>query len=507
MFEGAEIGQKLSSGEFRQHIAVLRNRLLELQRTLRDQPFPLLIVLDGMAGAGKTEVMHRLHEWFDPRWLRSFAFVKPNTVEASYPSFRRYWLSLPKNGSAALYLNAWYAGLLNGSSKQHSLRQLEQQVEEIRNFEQVLSDSGVLIVKFWLHLGEREQKQRLRELEKNPATRARVKPRDWQTLKRHRVICQRAEHMITATSTASAPWFIVEATDRHYRDHRIGDLLKESLERHLTQVPGAAKSIVPKKTSPNLAVDAPIDEPPTVLSSVKLSKSLSRSDYESQLQQQQARLSHLAKKAYARKVGMVAVFEGWDAAGKGGAIRRLSRAIDPCHFQVVAVGPPNDEERSHPYLWRFWRDLPASGKITIFDRSWYGRVLVERVEGFAERQEWQRAYSEIRDFETHLRKHGYLLLKFWLHISPEEQLKRFRAREATDYKRWKITDEDWRNRARWADYANAVHEMVERTSTQFAPWRLIPANDKRHARIRVLKEMNQALDSHLANNSPRKASR
>jgi polyphosphate kinase 2 (PPK2 family) len=220
-------------------------------------------------------------------------------------------------------------------------------------------------------------------------------------------------------------------------------------------------------------------------------------DYGDTLGALQERLSRILVAHVVHKRRAAIVFEGWDAAGKGGAIRRLTRPLSARDYEVVSYAAPTEEERAHPWLWRFWRRLPRAGRMLIFDRSHYGRVLVERVEGFAKPDEWERAYDEIVDFERQLCEHGCIVLKFWLHISQSEQLARFRARQQTPYKKYKITEEDFRNRQRWDDYVRAVDEMVARTSTEHAPWHLVPANDKRVARLEVLKQVNRALERAL----------
>ena len=236
------------------------------------------------------------------------------------------------------------------------------------------------------------------------------------------------------------------------------------------QVEGAA---------PGEALGSQIKPGPTILDRLDMSQSLGKQDYRAELAKYQARLHALDRKAVDRKVSGIGVFEGWDAGGKGGAIRRLTAALDARDYRVISIAAPTDEERQHHYLWRFWRHLARAGRATFFDRSWYGRVLVERVEGFATEAEWRRAYAEINDFEERLVRHGIVLLKFWLHITKDEQLRRFKAREEIPYKRWKLTDEDWRNREKWDLYEQAVNDMIERTSTAHAPWTLIEGNDKR----------------------------
>ena len=236
----------------------------------------------------------------------------------------------------------------------------------------------------------------------------------------------------------------------------------------------------------------------TVVSNLDLSLKLKKKEYWDKLEVAQGRLNQLFRKARDKGLSVVTVFEGSDAAGKGGAIRRMTQALEARNYQVIPIAAPTDEERGHHYLWRFWRHIPRAGRFTVFDRSWYGRVLVERVEGFAAEAEWMRSYGEITDFEEQLDESGIVVVKFWLQISDVEQLTRFKAREDTPYKRHKLTDEDWRNREKSNEYELAVNEMVERTSTRFAPWTLIEANDKRYARIKVIETVCDRLDQALS---------
>ena len=236
----------------------------------------------------------------------------------------------------------------------------------------------------------------------------------------------------------------------------------------------------------------------TVLSELDLTQKLAKKAYESELAKYQARLSELVRDPrFVEKHSLVLVFEGADAAGKGGSIRRVAGAMDARHYQIIPIAAPTDEERAQPYLWRFWRHVPHTGRVALFDRSWYGRVLVERVEGFCSEADWLRAYAEINDFEHQLAQAGTVVIKFWLQISADEQLHRFKAREEIDFKRFKITDEDWRNRERWDDYAAAACDMVDRTSTGLAPWTLVEANDKNFARAKVLRTICERLENTL----------
>ena len=358
-----------------------------------------------------------------------------------------------------------------------------------------------MILKFWMHLSKKAQKRRFKALEKDPLQSWRVTERDWEHWKLYDRFIEAAERTIRKTSTGVAPWTIVEGEDHHYRSLTVGVAIRDAVRRALEASANRARPVAVTTEGPASAdggdgeAAASIEVLPklTVLDSLDMSRSLAKPAYRQELARGQAELNLLHRRALERGVSTVLVFEGPDAAGKGGAIRRLTAALDARHVQVIPIAAPTDEERAHHYLWRFWRHLSRAGRVTIFDRSWYGRVLVERVEGFATGEEWRRAYAEINDFEEQLIEHGTVLRKFWLHITKDEQLARFRAREKTPYKRWKLTDEDWRNREKWDDYAAAVNDMVEQTSTHEAPWVLVEGNDKRYARVKVLTTVCEAM--------------
>jgi polyphosphate kinase 2 (PPK2 family) len=219
--------------------------------------------------------------------------------------------------------------------------------------------------------------------------------------------------------------------------------------------------------------------------------------YKNELKRLQSKLYLLQQEAHKRKISTVIMFEGWDAAGKGGAIRRITKALDARQYEITPIAAPTPEELQHHYLWRFWKHIPRGGRLQIFDRSWYGRVLVERIEGFAKTHEWQRAYDEINDFEKELTDHGTVLCKFWIHVSKEEQLRRFEERKNTPYKAWKLNDEDWRNREKWDEYVHAIEDMFSLTQGAKAPWYIIPGNDKYYSRLKVLSSVCQSLERRL----------
>ncbi len=517
MFEAVELGHKVSKKAFKERVPRLREALLNAQGRLRSSKFPVILVFGGVDGAGKGELANLLAEWMDPRWISTRAYSTPSDEERERPEYWRYWRDLPAAGHIGVFLSAWYSQPLLRRVHEETPDDFERRIDEIVDFERALADDGAEIMKFWLHLGKGAQKKRFKSLEADPLQAWRVSKRDWDHWRLYDRFVTAAERLITRTSTGFAPWHLIDGGSYRYRSLRFGELLLEGLTRRL-DMEAATTTVQPGPAVPELggetaedgfaeAVELPAaqkepDEgddpaPITVLSRIEMPPPLETPPYKEALQKYQGRLSQLARRAVEQKVSTLLVFEGPDAAGKGGAIRRVTHALQARDYQVISIAKPTDEEFAHHYLWRFWRHLPRDGRVTIFDRSWYGRVLVERVEGFASEREWRRAYAEINQFEEQLAAHGTVVLKFWIHISKDEQLRRFHDRENTPYKRWKLTDEDWRNRARWTDYEVAVHDMIERTSTRRAPWTIVPGNDKRTSRITVLKTVSAALTKAL----------
>ena len=504
MFRTAELQRKLPKEDYHQQVPRLREELLMTQMELRTADFPVIVVFAGVDGAGKSETVNKLHEWLDSRWLVARAFSEPSDEERDRPEYWRFWRELPPKGRMALFLSSWYSmPILDQVYGHTTLAEFDERLERIKTFEQTLADDGALILKFWMHLAKDAQKERLRKLEKNPLLHWRISKRDWRHWELYDQFIAAAERTIMKTSTGLAPWKIVEGYDERYRSIAVATGIRDAIRFRLEEAKAAAgagngdAAVRPPKP----AADASDLPPVTILSQLDMSKTLSKDDYDAGLKRHQAKLNQLQRTAREHKVSTILVFEGWDAAGKGGSIRRITAALDARDYQVIQIAAPTDEEAAHNYLWRFWRHLPRAGRVTIYDRSWYGRVLVERIEGFARTREWQRAYAEINDFEAQLVERGIVLVKFWLHITPDEQLQRFKEREQISYKAWKLTDEDWRNRDRWGDYELAVNDLVERTSTRQAPWTLIEANDKRYARIKVLRTLCERLETALAGGS------
>ena len=501
MFEAAEVGRKLEREIYKAQVPILRAELLDAQQQLLRAPFPVIVLFAGVDAAGKSETASLLNEWMDPHWIVTRGYTDPSEEELERPRLWRYWRDLPPKGRIALFLSAWYSSPIRDRvARRTTNAEFDVLLDEIAAFERALCDDGAVILKFWMHLGKAAQKKRFKAWEKDPLRRWRVGNDSWRHWKMFDKFVAAADRAIRHTSTDHAPWQIVEGEDERYRSVAVGTALRDAIRRALERAPAGARTASRKTARPAKGLGPTLDRLErdyNVLDRLDMTRTLDPKRFDEALERQQGRLNLLERRAQERGVSTILVFEGWDAAGKGGAIRRITGALDARDYQVIPISAPTDEEKARHYLWRFWRHLSRAGRITIFDRSWYGRVLVERVEGFATEHEWRRAYSEISLFEEQLVADGILLVKFWMHITKDEQLRRFRERKRTEFKRWKITPEDWRNRGRWGDYTLAVNEMVARTSTQVAPWTLVEGNDKNFARIKVLKTLADRMEKRL----------
>ncbi|MEZ2745166.1 polyphosphate:AMP phosphotransferase [Halopseudomonas bauzanensis] len=476
--------RSISKGTYKQQHRQLTEALLEAQYALRKaNKGPVLVLISGNDEAGKAEIIYRFYESLDNRYLNTRAFALPQGVEQRMPHLWRYWISLPKPARLGFYLGSWYhQPQIRYCRGELDLATLRAQMEDIARFERLLADEGIALVKLWL------QVERPAESEAGSASSEQtVAMREWGSFSEADYArVQDSFQLISAlTSTDASPWITVSGDDEHERDLRVGRIVLERTQQLLAAGPGKMPT-TPWRPAPL-----------TQLQQLDYDRKLDKARYKEQLAHYQARLRELVRQPAFAERSLLLVFEGTDAAGKGGAIRRISQCLDPRYMRVHGTRAPNSEERHQPYLLRFWKRVPLPGQVTIFDRSYYGRVLVERVEGFCTRREWQRAYGEINDFEAQLQAAGTLVVKFWLAITPEEQLQRFQARAESPLKRYKLTDEDWRNRDQWPQYEQALNDMVERTSTATAPWHVIPAEDKRHARIRTLELVCAALQKAL----------
>ena len=504
MFQTAELGLSVSKNEFKKQELVLRENLLSLQQSLRKEGnFPVLVDFAGVRGAGKGTSVNLLNKWMDARWILTHAYTEPSDEEAERPTFWRLWRHLPPKGQIGIHMSGRYSRpLLDYVYGEISQDEFKRQLERINAFEKALADDGAMVLKFWMHISRDVQKNRLEALESDPLRSWRMLPLDWKHWEMYDKFIEAAEQIITLTNTGHAPWEIVEGEDFYYRSLRVGEIFKDALERHMMSEQYRQKYLSEMRTHLREKSEVAKEENgtgqvTTIFDQIDLSKTLEKKNYRKKLKVRQARLAHLHQQAVRNKISVTLVFEGPDAAGKGGAIRQITEPLDARYYKIYPFAAPTDVENAHHYLWRFGKCGPRAGRMTIFDRSWYGRVLVERVENFAGDDEWRRAFAEINEFEDQLISHGVVLLKFWLHISPEEQLARFKSREETPHKRWKLQDEDWRNRERWDDYAIAAHEMVQQTSVMNSPWVLVENESKHYGRIKVLDAVCDALEAAL----------
>ena len=384
MFEAAELGRKVSSSDYKAQVPALREDLLDAQIRLReDRRSSVIVLFGGVDGAGKSESVNLLNEWMDPRWLLTRAYGQPSEEERERPEYWRFWRDLPPKGLIGFFLSAWYSRPLIDRVRRRSNRaEFGARLDEIIDFERTLTADGALILKFWMHLDKGSQKARLKRLAKDPLTRWRVTKEQWQNWKRYGRFIDAAEEMITRTSLAAATWTIVEGADARYRSLTLATMVRDAIRKRLAGPQGDLigmhrnatrqepdRAPVSAKTRMTLR-----SKQPTILSRLDMSQRVDRTRYETGLEELQGRLNALHRKAQRRGTSAILVIEGWDAAGKGGAIRRLTAAIDARAYQVIPIAAPTDEERAQHYLWRFWRHLARRGRLTIFDRSWYGRV-------------------------------------------------------------------------------------------------------------------------------------
>ena len=495
MLEKINLSKKMSKKECKTLMEQLEPQLSLLQRKLKSYKVPVVILFEGFGSSGKGTMINQLIQPMDPRGFKVFTIQKPTEEEELRPYLWRFWTKLPENGRIHLFDRSWYTKIVEArAEKQKSREKAENAYNDILNFEQELAQDGMLIIKFFLHISKKEQKKRFQALEENKETNWRVTETDWKHNKAYDEWLKAYEEMIQKTDTAFGSWTIVEATDKEYARVKIISTVVEIFADRLAKEEAAGKAVTGE---PPIGESSAVTFGSSVLDAVDLSKSLTRSVYKKKLNDLQKRMAFLHSELYKRRIPVVIGFEGWDAGGKGGAIHRLTKTMDPRGYEVIPTAAPNDIEKAHHYLWRFWNHMPKAGHVAIFDRTWYGRVMVERIEGFCTEEEWRRAYSEINRMEAQMADAGAIVLKFWLHIDKDEQERRFKERMEDPAKQWKITDEDWRNREKWDAYEQAVNEMLVRTSTTYAPWTIIEGNSKYFARVKVLETVVEAMEEKI----------
>lgn len=477
-------------GEFKKEIKTMKEKLSVIQQTIKEQKLPIIVIFEGWGASGKGSMISEMIKNLDPRSFKVFSSSEEEQSELRRPFLWKYWNSIPEYGRMAIFERSWYKEISTYRiEKKFTDEDFIKKAESINVFEKQLSDDGYLIIKFFLHISQKEQLCRLKKLDSDKSTSWRVTERDFKRNKHYNEYYKAFDEMCEKTNTEYSPWNVIGCHNKETAVYEMYNILINNIETAL------AKSIDQKKKEYKETSFRLIDMP--ILKNIDVNKTISEEDYDTELKSLQKKLFKLQNKLYRKKIPVIIAFEGWDAAGKGGAIKRVSAALDPRGYEAIPVAAPDKYELSHHYLWRFWKNVPKTGHTAIFDRSWYGRVMVERVENFATEEQWKRAYNEINEFENELCKWGYIVIKFWLQIDKDEQLKRFTERQNTPEKQWKITDEDWRNREKWDQYETAVNEMLQKTSTDHAPWNIIEAKDKKYARIKVLKTLINHIEKYI----------
>ena len=465
-----------------------RERLSALQMPLKEKKVPVLVVFDGWGAAGKGSILGKVIKNLDPRFYKVRTFAKRTKEEQRYPFLRRYFTEIPEAGKLAFFDGCWMDEIVKEKvfDKQGDDAFLEK-IESVKRFERQLSDNGYVLIKFFFDVPKDEQKKRIEKLKEKKSTAWRAGKWDlWQT-QHYRRCAEAFETYRRMAELPVAPWHVIDSSDRKQAELAVTECIVRCIENALENVGRAVP--IPQNTFPLIAAPK--------LAEIALDKQLEKDDYDHKLDKLQKKLASLHNKLYRQKIPVIIAYEGWDAAGKGGNIKRLTAALDPRGFEVHPIASPEPAEKNRHYLWRFWNRLPKDGHIAVFDRTWYGRVMVERLEGFCSQNDWSRAYNEINEFEKELHDWGAVILKFWVQIDKDTQLARFTDRQNTPEKQWKITDEDWRNREKWDLYESAVDEMIQKTSTVYAPWYVLESNDKRYARIKALEIVIDALEEVL----------
>ncbi len=461
-----------------------REVLAGFQMKIKEKKLPVMVIFEGWDAAGKGSVISKIIRNIDPRFFQVTTMPRPTEEEKRYPFLHRYMVEIPEAGKFVFFDSCWMEEITNAVLHEKLPEKIyRERIASVNTIERQLTDNGYLVMKFFMHIDKKEQKKRLKKLEENVDTAWRVSDADrWQN-KHYDETLEVYDRYLSDTNRSQAPWYIIDADDKKWAELQVLRFLNQGIQtalmNHSMAVP-ILQNTFPLKKMPHLA-------------DVDLDKTISDEDYKKQLDELQDELRELHYKIYRRKIPVIIAYEGWDAAGKGGNIKRITGALDPRGYVVHPIASPEPHEKARHYLWRFWNRLPKTGHIAIFDRTWYGRVMVERLEGFCSENDWQRAYNEMNEFEKELSDWGAVIIKFWVQIDKDTQLARFTERQNTPEKQWKITDEDWRNREKWDLYEGAIDEMIQKTSTTYAPWYILESNDKKYARIKALQIVISAL--------------
>ena len=476
------------NSDLKEKTVQLRQTFAELQLKIRENKLPVIIIFEGWSASGKGSLIGDLIKHLDPRFFKVYSTLPADSAQMRYPMMKRFWANIPEYGKMAVMDRSWYQELAVACMEEDiSDKEYARRVKTVNEFERQLRNDGYLIIKFFLQISKEEQKRRFDKLRESSETKWRVTERDKKRHKLYDEYYKAFDDMLTRTDTPQAHWTVIDTTDKTFAKYQ----MFSTVANRITSALDSPKVTFTSDKQYKLL-------PMPKLSDISLeNKTLSDEAYAEQLKKCQKELSKLHSRLYQAKIPMIIAFEGWDAAGKGGAIKRISSALDPRGYEAIPIAAPDKTELAHHYLWRFWNNIPKTGHIAIFDRTWYGRVMVEKLEGFTPAERCAQAYNEINGFEKELSDSGFIIVKFWIQIDKDEQLRRFTERQNTPAKQWKITDEDWRNREKWEQYEAAVNEMLAKTSSAYAPWNVIEANDKKYARIKVLQTVIAAVKSRL----------
>ncbi len=471
--------------KLKDRLEAAQHRLSVLQMKIKEHKLPVLVLAEGWGAAGKGSTLGAVIKNIDPRFFNLASMSSPTEEEKRRPFLYRYFIQIPEAGKFTFLDSGWadevVRAKLTGELKG---KEYSNKIDSIKRFERQLTDNGYLVIKFFFHISRKEQKERIEKLLSGKDTAWRVSEHDkWQNKHYEECLDMFSEYM-SDTNMPSAPWYIIDAGKKKWALLQVLEILCRGIEVALQNKSIAVpllQNVFPLKPMPRLQ-------------DVALDKTMDEAEYKEELHRLQDKLGQLHNRLYRKQVPVVIVYEGWDAAGKGGNIKRVAGALDPRGYEVLPIASPEPHEKARHYLWRFWKRLPKTGHIAIFDRSWYGRVMVERLEGFCSENDWQRAYNEMNEFEKELSEWGAVIIKFWVQIDKDTQLARFEERQNTPEKQWKITDEDWRNREKWDAYEVAVNEMLQKTSTVYAPWYILESVDKKYARIKALRIIVEELE-------------
>lgn len=488
MLKNIQFMEKPTEEELKARLEAAKEKLSRQQMQIKDNRIPVLVLMEGWGTAGKGSTIGQVIQNIDPRFFKVASLDKPSEEEKRKPFLYRYFANIPEAGKFMFLDSGWMDEITKAALYEEiSHRAYDLRIDSIRRFERQLTDNGYLVMKFFCHISEEEQKKRIDTLKGSIDTSWRVSSHDkWQN-KHYSKCMELYDQYLEATNTPSSPWYVVDAKSKKWAQLQVLETLTEgidiAMQNRKLAVP-LLQNVFPLKKMPRL-------------SDILLDKEIGEMEYKEELDALQKKLRELHNRIYRKRVPVIIVYEGWDAAGKGGNIKRITEALDPRGFEVHPIASPQPHEKARHYLWRFWTRLPKTGHIAIFDRSWYGRVMVERLEGFCSENDWKRAYHEINEFEKELHDWGAVIIKFWVQIDKDTQLERFTMRQNTPEKQWKITDEDWRNREKWDGYETAVNEMIQKTSTAYAPWHILESVDKKYARIKALKIVIEQIESKL----------